>query len=222
MPETRALSDRLRLIMLSGSFQYDSHDSLTVLRDYLTENIPVDSQIITWQSEDDAVSLEPIDQADVLMVFTRRLNTAGPELERIQRYCEQGRPVVGLRTASHAFQNWLDFDRLVLGGNYQGHRDAGPPVQVDAADGTSEHQVLADVMAFEATGSLYRNTPLAEDTTPLLSGSTDEHAEPVAWTRQHHGGRIFYTSLGHPRDFWELDFLRLIENAVMWVAGRGC
>ena len=210
--------------MLSGSFEYDSHDSLTVLRDYLTENAPIDSQIVAWQSEDDAVSLEPIDEADVVMVFTRRLNTAGPELERFQRYCADGRPIVGLRTASHAFQNWLDFDRVVLGGNYQGHYGGGVATQVDAAEGAAEgaaeHPVLADVMAFEAAGSLYRNTPLAEDTTPLLTGSTDEHTEPVAWTHVHRGGRIFYTSLGHPRDFWELDFLRLIENAVMWVAGR--
>ena len=206
--------------MLSGSFEYDSCDSLTVLRDYLAENAPVDSQILVWQSEDDDVSLEPVDAADVAMVFTRRLNTTGEELERFQRYCAAGRPLIGLRTASHAFQNWLDFDRVVLGGNYQGHYEEGAVTQVHLVDGAEEHPVLMDIMPFEAAGSLYRNTPLAEDTTPLLTGSTGAHTEPVAWTREHEGGRVFYTSLGHPRDFWELDFLRLIENAVMWVTER--
>jgi len=208
--------------MLSGSFEYDSQDSLTVLRDYLTENAPVDSHIVAWQSEDDEVSLEPITEADIVMVFARRLNTTGPELQLFQRYCAEGRPIIGLRTASHAFQNWLDFDGVVLGGNYQGHYGGGVVTQVSVAPGAAEHPVLADVMAFEAAGSLYRNTPLAADTTPLLTGTADEHTEPVAWTRVHGGGRVFYTSLGHPRDFWELDFLRLIENAVMWVVGRSC
>jgi len=206
--------------MLSGSFEYDSCDSLTVLRDYLAENAPIDSQIVAWQSEDDDVSLEPIEAADAVMVFTRRLSTTGQELERFRRYCDEGRPLVGLRTASHAFENWLDFDRLVLGGNYQGHCEGGVVTQVKAVDEVAEHPVLTDVFAFEAAGSLYRNTPLAEDATPLLTGSADAHTEPVAWTRVHRGGRVFYTSLGHPRDFWELDFLRLIENAVMWVTGR--
>jgi type 1 glutamine amidotransferase len=51
-----------------------------------------------------------------------------------------------------------------------------------------------------------------------LTGSTDEHEEPVAWTRMHRGGRVFYTSLGHQQDFREVDFLRLLANAVFWAA----
>ena len=34
-----------------------------------------------------------------------------------------------------------------------------------------------------------------------MSASTDEHDEPVTWTRTHAGGRVFYTSLGHQEDF---------------------
>ena len=47
----------------------------------------------------------------MLLVFTRRLNVDGGELERFKDYCSEGRPIVGVRTASHAFQNWLAFDR---------------------------------------------------------------------------------------------------------------
>ena len=50
-------------------------------------------------------------------------------------------------------------------------------------------------------GSLYRNTPIADDATLLLTGTTDEATEPVAWTRMNAGGRVFYTSLGHQEDF---------------------
>ena len=62
--------------------------------------------------------------------------------------------------------------------------------------------------------------PLPIDTTLLLTGKTEEHTEPVGWTRNHHGGRVFYTSLGHQRDFEIEMFLRLLANGVLWVGGQ--
>jgi type 1 glutamine amidotransferase len=214
--------ERIRLTMLSGSFEYDSEDSLTVLRGYLKENAPaVDSTLIAYQSEDDNPSLELLDeQTDVLLVFTRRLNTAGVELERFKSYCARGGAVVGIRTASHAYQNWLAFDDEILGGNYDGHYGSGLAAHVEIAEGARKHPILHEVLPFESRGSLYRNSPISADANLLLTGRTDAHFEPVAWTHTGGGGRVFYTSLGHQKDFWELDFLRLIENAVLWAANQ--
>ncbi len=53
-----------------------------------------------------------------------------------------------------------------------------------------------------------------------MSASTPEHDEPVAWTRVHRGGRVFYTSMGHQDDFHDPSFLRLLANAVLWCGGR--
>jgi len=55
----------------------------------------------------------------------------------------------------------------------------------------------------EGNGSLYRVTPLAASTTPLIIGEVaGRTAEPVAWTNIPRAGksRVFYTSLGHPAD----------------------
>jgi len=54
----------------------------------------------------------------------------------------------------------------------------------------------------------------------LLTGSIPGHGEPIAWTRMHKGGRIFYTSLGHQKDFEEEAFLKLMTNAILWSANR--
>ncbi|MCP5519905.1 MAG: ThuA domain-containing protein, partial [Verrucomicrobiales bacterium] len=45
-----------------------------------------------------------------------------------------------------------------------------------------------------------------------------EPAEPVAWTRLYgpKQARVFYTSLGHPDDFKEAGFRRLLLNGVLW------
>ena len=209
----------ISLCMLSGSFEYDSEGSLAIFEEHLRKVGGVECSTVVFQSEDDDLSLAPIDAADVLLVFTRRLNTAGPELERFKAYCAAGRPIVGVRTASHGFQNWLGFDAEVLGGSYDMHYGAGPLVRVDVAPGAAGHPILEGGAGLVSHGSLYRNTPIADDATLLLTGTTDEATEPVAWTRMNAGGRVFYTSLGHQEDFRDDRFLRLLTNGVLWAAG---
>ena len=211
----------LKLCMLSGSFEYDSESSLTIFRDYMEREHPVRADLIVYRSEDDLQSLSAIEETDVLLVFTRRLNVDGEELERFRAYCREGRPIVGVRTASHAFQNWLAFDREMLGGNYQMHWAHGPKARMsDSSPAQKAIPVLEGVEEFSSAGSLYRNTPIATDASLLMSASTDEHEEPVTWTRTHAGGRVFYTSLGHQEDFEEPNFLRLLANAILWCGGR--
>ena len=204
-----------RVVLISGSFEYDSEESLVILRDYLHANAAMDCELLVFASEQDERSLAAIDTADAVLVFTRRMHTAGIELERFQQYCRDGRPIVGVRTASHAWQNWLEFDREVLGGNYEGHFGSGVTTKVEFAAESAEHPILQDIEAFDAHGSLYQNTPIAEDTQLLATGEEGQHREPVAWTCDR-AGRAFYTSLGHQHDFWELDFLRLVRNGLLW------
>ena len=213
-------NNRLKLCMLSGSFEYDSEASLAVFHEYIEKNHPVQATQIIYESEDDDQSLEPLEDTDVLLVFTRRLNTTGKELDRFKTYCAKGRPIVGVRTASHAYQNWLDFDKDVLGGDYQGHYGGGVIAHAEVNPSAKDHSILQGISNFDSYGSLYKNPSLASDTTLLLTGTTEEHTEPVTWTRIHHGGRVFYTSLGHQRDFEVEMFLCLLANAVLWVGGR--
>lgn len=206
------------LCMISGSFEYDSEESLIIFSDYMKIKFGIQPIMIAYKSENDDISLEAIDDTDVLLVFTRRLNTSGKELERFKSYCANGKPIIGIRTASHAFQNWLAFDKEVLGGNYQGHYGSGPICHVEIAPGAEGHPVLDGVSPFDSYGSLYKNTPIAEDAELLLNGRTNDQFEPVAWARLHKGARVFYTSLGHQKDFRDEGFLKLISNAVFWVA----
>ena len=206
----------LNLCMLSGSFEYDSEASLTTFKTFVEKHYPIQANLVVYNSEDHDASLAALDDADALLVFTRRLNTEGASLERFQAYCEQGRPLVGVRTASHAYQNWLEFDKAVLGGDYQGHYGEGPLTEVELI--ATEHPILNGIPAFDTYGSLYKNPSLGDDTTLLLMGHTDEHSEPVAWTRLHNGGRICYTSLGHQKDFGVEPFLRFLTQSILWVS----
>nr|AOT83086.1 hypothetical protein [uncultured bacterium] len=151
--------------MLSGSFEYASETSLTIFKTFVEKNYPIQANLIVYESEDDNPSLAALDDADALLIFTRRLNTEGKSLRQFQAYCEQGRPLVGIRTASHAYQNWLEFDKVVLGGDYQGHYGHGPTVRLETV--VPEHPILNSIPEFESYGSLYKNPSLRDDTSMM-------------------------------------------------------
>ena len=57
----------------------------------------------------------------------------------------------------------------------------------------------------------------------MLRAKTKTYAEPVAWAREAKAGvrgRVFYTSLGAPKEFETPEFQRLLANAVLWSAGK--
>ena len=53
-----------------------------------------------------------------------------------------------------------------------------------------------------------------------LPGNIPAHTDPPTWPRLYKGGRIFYTSLGHPQDFANEHFRRMLVNAVFWTTKR--
>jgi len=210
----------LRVCMLSGAWEYESHKSLPILKEFLEKNYGARCTIVQAERKqgDDVPGMEALDEADVMVVFMRRQRLKGEQLGRFKAWCEKGKPIVGIRTASHAVQTWLDFDKLVLGGNYRGHYGKGT-CTVTLTDEGKKHPILKGVEPFESQGSLYKNTGL-KATNILMFGEAGGHREPVAWTHTYKDGRIFYTSLGHQGDFKNEHFLRLLTNAIFWVAER--
>ncbi|QJW93494.1 PVC-type heme-binding CxxCH protein [Frigoriglobus tundricola] len=208
---------KLRVGLLSGSFEYKSDDSLAAFQKHLEEHYPVECVRMFAKAEKD-VSLpgsEALETCDVVVFFTRRLEIEGESLERVKKYVSSGKPVVGVRTASHGFQKWLAMDKDVLGGDYKGHFGAGVAEVTVTAAGKA-HPILKGVMPFKANGSLYKNPNVAADVTVLMQGYMGKESEPVAWTREKDGRRVFYTSLGYPDDFKNDNFVRLLTNGLAW------
>ncbi|MCC6235390.1 MAG: ThuA domain-containing protein [Verrucomicrobiales bacterium] len=179
--------------------------------------------------------IEALADADLLLVSVRRRALPEDQLRSIMMYVQAGRPLVGIRTASHAFapreedqtlgSSWPAFDPQILGGRYAGHHGNGPSVTLRADPAHADHPILngVDPASFRSTGSLYRVSPLMPQTTPLLLGSIPgKPEEPVAWMRQFgpHRARVFYTSLGHPDDFQAPAFRRLLRNGMAWAMNR--
>lgn len=134
----------------------------------------------------------------------------------MKKYVESKKPIVGIRTASHGFQNWLEFDKLVLGGDYKGHFGQNIECDISLEPKAKDHPVLNGVKPFSTKGGLYKNPMVSGDVTVLLRGKITEGSEPVAWVREKDGRRVFYTSLGTSDDFQDPNFQRLVVNGLAW------
>jgi type 1 glutamine amidotransferase len=212
--------ETLNVCLISGAAEYKSDESLAKLQQHLEKNHLAKCSRAFAKSESDLPGLENLDTCDIAVLFTRRLKLEGNQLAQIKKYCLSGKPLVGIRTASHAIQTWLDLDKEVFGGDYKNHYKEGPLTEVTVAESAKGHPILNGFQPYKSAGSLYRNPAIAKNSLVLLTGTIPEHTEPVAWTRVYKGGRVFYTSLGHPKDFEEESYLRLISNAVFWTARR--
>lgn len=233
-----------KVAIISAANEYVSHITLAEYKKYLEQQVPGVKVILLQGSgpvnEKDEFSelqgTEQLKECDMLLVFARRTTISGKALEDFKNFVASGKPIVALRTSSHGFQGWPEFDKLVLGGNYSGHYEGEPEKRQIGADGrryivgetsgptqsitineaNKDHPVLKGITNFTSKYSLYKTSPIAPDATLLLTGKTAEGSEPLAWTRTYNGARIVYIALGGVQDFANPIFKKLLTNAIIW------
>ena len=184
--------------------------------------------------------------ADVAIFYMRFLQLPDQEWQPIEDYLKSGKPVIGLRTASHSFKYpadhprhaWNDdFGRRALGTPYLVHQRSSTKIAV--LEKSLQHPILSNLPKtnWVSPGTLYL-TRLEEGCVPLVMGSGEGRArtlqrsfgtievkphesDVVAWAWENEwGGKVFSTSFGHPGDFAEESVVRLLVNAVHWAVDR--
>ncbi len=234
---------RPHVVLLIGEDEYQTNRTLPAFADAELADRGLRVTVIHSNPNDlnDFPGLEALDTADLLLVSVRRRTPPADQLARIKAFIKSGKPVAGIRTASHAFSlrnnqpppaghaAWPEFDAEVLGGHYVGHHDGpmagGPKTLVSIVREKQQHPILAHLSAEEVAvgSSLYKTSPLAPSATALVMGRVEgiEPAEPAAWTNKNFaGGRVFYTSLGHIDDFRLPAFRRLLLNGIFWAIDK--
>ncbi|MCH2129962.1 MAG: isochorismatase family protein [Pirellulaceae bacterium] len=224
---------RPRLVMVIAEQEYNTRQTLPEFASqHLAKHFSIDYVFANEQDRNDLPGLETLDDADLAVISVRRRVLPKSQLDAVRRFVAAGKPLIGIRTASHAFAlrdatlpagryAWEEFDADVIGGHYTGHSGEGSHVAIKAA--VQVHPILTEVnpAGLQGNGTLYFVSPLADTASGLLTGTIpDFPAEPVAWlNRRRDGGRTFYTSLGHPKDFESPEFNRLLRGAIYWLAG---
>jgi nicotinamidase-related amidase/type 1 glutamine amidotransferase len=222
---------RPHVVMVIAEDEYDADKTLPA---FALAHLGKDYRVSTvFQDAKDPTHLPVIgvlDSADAMILYARRKPLKKDDLDVVKRFVTSGKPLVALRTSSHAFTalpkakigkgvfQWTTFDTEALGGHYTGHygKELGTTVKVEKPD----HPILKGVPAegFKSTSWLYKSSPLADGATVLLTGQAGNNPpEPVAWTWERKGGgRVFYTCLGHQDDFKNEAFVGMVKNATDW------
>ncbi|MCK4853865.1 MAG: isochorismatase family protein [Bacteroidales bacterium] len=188
-------------------------------------------------------NLQILNDADIAVFFVRRRALEPEKLAMIKNFVTSGKPVLGIRTASHAFaakENitrknggivsdtgktseflsvWPEFDEEILGGNYHGHYghlDEGCDVSI--VPGMEKHPLLkgVDPEGFISLCTLYKNRPLRSGNAQVLLVGTipGQPSEPVFWVNKNKYGNVIYTALGHWDD-WKIEsFKNIMINSV--------
>jgi nicotinamidase-related amidase/type 1 glutamine amidotransferase len=230
---------RPSLAILVAEDEYKTERTLPVFAaNYLNRDFRVRFIFGSDAERNSIPDLAAIDAADMLLVSARRRVLKPEAMEHLKKFVESGKPILGIRTASHAwslrnqpipegFVAWPEWDAQVFGGNYTNHYGNGRSARVSLETNAVENPLVNPLVrglptsGFITTGSLYQVSPLKTPSTVLITGEIEGASpEPMAWIFQRAGGgKSFYTSLGNAEDFENPAFQRLLYNAVYWAAG---
>jgi hypothetical protein len=204
----------LRVCLVSGAESYKSDQAFAGLAEYLEHEHGMKCEVLSFSPDGTSLpGIERLLEADTAVFHVRR-KTLNPEhLAILKKFFASGKGFVALRSTSHGWENWKDFDREVLGMKYgsAAGNNAGNAEKLYF----TPHPVWKGAEGLDSKKDLYRLSDPAPDITVILEGETKNGRVPVAWTRPHHHARLVYIAL-----FYELDqppFRRAIANAISWV-----
>lgn len=175
---------------------------------------------------------QTLSDADLIVVFCRRVALSHKQMQVLKSYLSSGQPLVGIRTAHHAFsprekiaegyEPWPEFPADILGCENKGYGPLAKGYQVKVLQDQLQHPLLKGIRTapWHSLGSLYHVALLDDDATVVMEGELEGKTEPIAWSRiSSSGSRVFYTSLGYPSDFEREEYITLLFNGIRWALG---
>jgi type 1 glutamine amidotransferase len=237
------------VVFVTGDHEYSGEATLPLLAAELEKNYNMRTVVLKaypdHNAEEDIPGLEALEEADLAIFFLRWRRLPADQLKFIDDYLKSGKPVIGFRTSTHAFnypeghplRSWNAFGERAFGappgwGGAANHTHYGHESSTDVSviETQKDHPVLTGVdKNFHVRSWLYKVLPdyPAEGSTWLLMGKAvnpdkqDAIENPVAWTWESaSGARTFMTTLGHPEDFQQEAVQRIFINAVHWTLGE--
>jgi hypothetical protein len=189
------------IVLVSGDEEYRSEEALPQLAKILARRHgfqctvlfaidPKDGTINPTQTHN-IPGLEALQKADLLVLFTRFRDVPDEQMKHIVDYVEAGRPIIGMRTATHAFDpktsktyaryGWHSrewdggFGRQVLGETWINHygKHGKQSTRGILAQGAKGHPIVRGIEDGDIWGptDVYEvRLPLPGDSKPLILG----------------------------------------------------
>ncbi len=191
------------IVLVSGDEEYRSEQMLPALARILATHHGFKCTVLFAVDPKDGTinpnvttnipGLHHLDTADLLVMFIRFRNLPDDQMAHFDRYFQSGKPIVGFRTATHAFQlpaestyekySWKSmaegwnggFGKRVLGETWVAHhgKHGKESTRGVIAPGAAGHPILKGIKDGDIWGptDVYRvNLPLPGDSQPLVLG----------------------------------------------------
>lgn len=186
------------VVLVSGDEEYRSEEALPQLAKILSQHhgfkctvlfaIDPTTGEINPDVNNNIPGLEALASADLMVIATRFRNLPDEQMKHIVDYVESGKPIIGLRTATHAFNisggsykdySWngpsKGFGKRVLGETWVAHHGAhgSQATRGILAKDQSEHPILRGLEDGDIFGpsDVYTvSLPLPGDSQPLVLG----------------------------------------------------
>src|SRR5438874_3208044 len=101
------------IVLVSGDEEYRSEEALPQLAKILAKHHGFKCTVLFAINPDDGTidpknthnipGLEALDNADLMVIFTRFRDLPDEQMKHVVKYVASGKPIVGMRTATHAF-----------------------------------------------------------------------------------------------------------------------
>lgn len=198
------------IVLVSGDEEYRSEEALPQLARILARRhgftcrvlfaIDPKDGTINPNQKDNIPGLEHLKKADLLVLFTRMRDLPDDQMQHFVDYLESGKPIVALRTATHAFdikpgkkfarysfrsKDWDGgFGRQVLGETWISHhgQHGKQATRGVRAPGQENHPILRGIQdgdIFGPTDVYGVRLPLPGDSLPLVLGQVLEGMQPT-------------------------------------------
>ncbi|MCA9188045.1 MAG: ThuA domain-containing protein [Planctomycetales bacterium] len=188
-----------QIVLVSGDEEYRSEELIPQLAKILAKHhgfrctvlfaINRDSHEIDPQTLDNIPGLEALDTADMMIIFTRFRQLPDDQMKHIVDFVNSGKPMLGLRTATHAFnyksndspfakysfqsRDWPGgFGRQVLGEtwiSHHGHHQR-ESTRGRIAETAKDHPIARGLDDIWGPSDVYGLTQLQGDCTPIVEG----------------------------------------------------
>jgi hypothetical protein len=196
------------IVFVTGDEEYRSEDSMPVLAKILAVHhgfkctvlfaINKETGEIDPQTVDNIPGLEALKTADLMVLFTRFRELPDEQMKYIIDYTNSGKPIIGLRTATHAFNYTKrkdspyakysfrdkEFDggygRQVLGETWINHYGAHQKESTRGlvAEGMEKHPIVKGIKDIWGESDVYAITTLSGDSKPLIMGQVLAGMDP--------------------------------------------
>jgi type 1 glutamine amidotransferase len=164
------------------------------------------------------------------VVFANTTGNLGiPDLAAFLAWIAGGHGFAGFHSAADTYRDQPAYLEM-LGNEFEVH---GEQTEVEAIVESTQHPAVAHLGArFRIFDEIYRFVRNNRTSvTPLLTldrypddglASAGQPGDlPLAWTRTHGSGRVFYTALGHREDVWQdARYQQHVLGGIRWVLNR--